>query len=78
MDTLAISKLTGKNQVTVPALVRKYLGLKGGDLVAFRLCDGLVCLQALPTVNHLMTDEVSETVRDEWSSAHDERAYSTL
>ncbi|MDE3085106.1 MAG: AbrB/MazE/SpoVT family DNA-binding domain-containing protein, partial [Verrucomicrobiota bacterium] len=45
MYTLSISKLTSKSQATIPGRVRKKLGLKPGDSVAFKLQNGLIYLQ---------------------------------
>lgn len=38
------STLTSKGQVTIPANVRKQLGLRPGDRVGFIVEDGEVCL----------------------------------
>lgn len=43
-----ISTLTGKGQVTVPAEIRRALGLKSQDKVVFRLVDDKVTLEPLP------------------------------
>jgi antitoxin PrlF len=78
MDTLSVSKLTSKSQATIPGRIRKKLGLKAGDTVAFKLRDGLVYLQKARPVDHVMARAVGETLQDEWDSAHDERAYRDL
>ena len=78
MRTLSVSKLTGKSQATIPSRVRKQLGLKSGDSVAFKLKQGLVYLQKARPVDHVMAQAVGETLQDEWDSAHDERAYRSL
>ena len=78
MHTLSVSKLTSKSQATIPGRVRKQLGLKSGDSVAFKIKQGLVYLQKARPVDHLMAHAVGETLQDEWGSAHDERAYRDL
>ena len=78
MRTLSVSKLTSKSQATIPGRVRKQLGLKSGDSVAFKLKQGLVYLQKARPVDHVMAQAVGETLQDEWDSAHDERAYRSL
>lgn len=78
MDTLSISKLSDNTQVTIPGRIRKHLGLKAGDSVAFKLRDGLVYLQKTRPLDHVMTRAVGETQWDEWSSTFDENAYCEL
>ena len=75
MQTLSVSKLTGKSQATIPGRVRKKLGLKPGDSVAFKAQGGLVYLQKARPVDHVMAEAVAETLQDEWGSAEDERPY---
>lgn len=78
MRTLSVSKLTSKSQATIPGRIRKQLGLKAGDSVAFKLRAGLVYLQKARPVDHTFAQAVGETLQDEWDSAHDERAYRNL
>ena len=78
MRTLSVSKLTSKSQATIPGRIRKKLGLKAGDSVAFKLRDGLIYLQKAKPVDHTYAQAVGETLQDEWDSAADERAYRKL
>ncbi len=78
MQTLSVSKLTSKSQATIPGRVRKKLGLKIGDSVAFKLKNGLIYLQKAKPVDHVFAGAVAETLQDEWHSAHDESAYQSL
>jgi AbrB family looped-hinge helix DNA binding protein len=48
--TEALSTLTRKGQVTVPVAIRRALGLKRGDKVAFTLEAGTVRLVRSPSV----------------------------
>jgi len=47
MQTLSVSKLTTKNQATIPDRVCKKLGLKPGDSVAFKFKDDHIYLKKL-------------------------------
>lgn len=78
MRTLSTSKLTSKSQATIPSLVRKQLGLKAGDSVAFKLKSGFVYIQKARPVDHVFAEGVAETLQDEWHSTHDEHAYRDL
>lgn len=78
MRTPSVSKLTGRGQATIPGRVRKKLGLKVGDTVAFKLKNGLIYRQKANPADHVFTGAVAETLQDEWHSAHDESAYQNL
>ena len=78
MQTLSVSKLTSKSQATIPGRVREKLRLKPGDSVAFKLKGGFVFLQKARPVDHVLASAVAETLKDEWHSEHDERAYRDL
>jgi len=78
MQTLSVSKLTSKSQATIPGPVRRKLGLKAGDSVAFKYQAGQVYLQKARPVDRLLASAVGETLQDEWLSVHDERAYHNL
>lgn len=78
MHTLSVSKLTSKSQATIPGRVRKKLGLKAGDSVAFKSKNGLIYLQKARPVDHVFAGAVEETLQDEWLSPRDERAYRDL
>ncbi|MFI5337653.1 MAG: AbrB/MazE/SpoVT family DNA-binding domain-containing protein [Opitutales bacterium] len=78
MQTLSVSKLTSKSQATIPGRIRRKLGLKAGDSVAFKFHQGLVYLQKARPVDHVMAAAVAETLQDEWDSVSDERAYRDL
>jgi antitoxin PrlF len=75
MQTLAISKLTSKSQATIPERVRRKLGVKPGDSVAFKYKSGQVYLQKARSIDRIFASAVEETLQDEWQSPHDVRAY---
>jgi AbrB family looped-hinge helix DNA binding protein len=78
MQTLAVSKLTTKSQATIPNRVRQKLGLKPGDSVAFKFKDGHIYLQKARPIDRTFARGLEETLKDEWSSAHDDKAYADL
>ena len=78
MQTLSVSKLTSKSQATIPGRVRQRMGLKPGDSVAFRFKNGQVFLQKARPIDRVFASAVEETLKDEWNSEHDERAYADL
>lgn len=78
MQTLSVSKLTTKSQATIPGRVRRQLGLKPGDSVAFKFKGGQIFLQKARPVDRELARAVEETLKDEWHSEHDERAYADL
>jgi AbrB family looped-hinge helix DNA binding protein len=78
MQTLSISKLTSKSQATIPERVRRKLGVKPGDSVAFKLKSGQVYLQKARAIDRIFANAVEDTLQDEWQSPHDERAYRDL
>ena len=66
------SRITSKAQTTLPAAVRKALGLKEGDLVAYRIEDGRVILtRAEPVDDPFVTFT-------EWDSPEDTEGYANL
>ena len=75
--TAAISRLTAKFQATIPLPVRKQLGLKQGDAVAFEIENAVVRL-APATPRDLAYAEALEGTLCEWNSAADEEAYRDL
>ena len=64
------SRLTSKAQTTIPAPVRKALGLKAGDLVAYLIEEGRVFLTRAGTA----ADDPFAAF-SEWSGAADTAAY---
>jgi antitoxin PrlF len=64
------SRITSKAQTTIPAPVRKALGLKEGDLVSYRIEEGRVIM----TRAEASADDPFATF-SEWSGAADRDAY---
>jgi antitoxin PrlF len=64
------SRITSKSQTTIPAPVRKALGLKAGDVVVYRIEEGRVVM----TRAEGATDDPFATF-EEWSGSADREAY---
>lgn len=64
------SRITSKAQTTIPAPVRKALGLREGDLVTYRIEAGHVILMRAETP---VDDPIA--VFTEWDGAADRAAY---
>lgn len=64
------SRITSKAQTTIPAPVRKALGLKEGDIVAYQIEDGRVILTRAEA-----TADDPFAAFSEWDSAADRTAY---
>lgn len=63
------SRITSKAQTTIPAPVRKALGLREGDLVAYRIEEGRVIMTRAEPV------EDPFTTFSEWASQADRDGY---
>ncbi|MDQ2785438.1 MAG: AbrB/MazE/SpoVT family DNA-binding domain-containing protein [Chloroflexota bacterium] len=63
-----ISTMTSKGQVTIPAEVRKQLGIKAGDKITFVIEEGRIALRApiYPTVASLRGAAGSLAKPREW------------
>ena len=74
---LAASRITQKFQTTIPAKVRKLLGLKSGDLLGFEARDGEVIVKKASPLDVAYTKALEGTL-SEWASKEDENAYGDL
>ena len=72
-----ISTITQKGQATIPASVRKKLGLHPGDKISFEITDGEVILRKMQAFDYEYHRSLSNTL-SEWSSEDDEDAYHDL
>ena len=72
-----VSKLSTKGQVTIPIEIRKALGIKPGDLVAYELQDQYLRLRRITPFDAAFHSAVSETL-EEWNSPEDEEAFNDL
>ncbi|NQT29868.1 MAG: AbrB/MazE/SpoVT family DNA-binding domain-containing protein [Candidatus Saganbacteria bacterium] len=72
-----ISKLSTKGQVTIPANIRKAIGIKPGDLITYELQGKSIKLKMIEPFDAAYHTSVSETL-EEWNSPEDEEAFSDL
>jgi AbrB family looped-hinge helix DNA binding protein len=78
MSEIAVSKMTSKNQITVPALVRDILCLEKGDSLLFTVGDdGSVRVRKAVAADEVFARAL-ETTLPEWASPADDEAYDGL
>ena len=78
MEALISSKLTRKNQATIPEKIRGILGLHSGDSVAFEITPNEKVFIRKATPVDLEFARALEGTLSEWLSKHDEEAYRDL
>lgn len=74
---MEISKVSSKYQATIPLKVRKLLGIKQGDTVAYDIDNGEVKLRRATPVDLAYSRAVAATLM-EWDSKADDDAYRDL
>jgi len=74
---LRVSKLSTKGQVTIPADLRKAIGIEPGDIVAYELQGKSVKLKRVEPFDAAYHAAVAETL-EEWNSPEDEEAFNDL
>lgn len=74
---LLASKLTSKYQATVPLAVRRLLGLKKGDFLAFDISKREVKIRRATPADVAFLKSLEHTL-SEWESPEDEAAYHDL
>ena len=74
---LASSRMTQKYQTTIPAKIRRLLGLQSGDIIGFDLKEGDVVLKNASPLDVAFAKAVEGSF-SEWASDEDEEAYSGL
>ncbi|MGH8397739.1 MAG: AbrB/MazE/SpoVT family DNA-binding domain-containing protein [Gammaproteobacteria bacterium] len=78
-EHIVTSKMTSKHQATIPGPVRKALGLKAGDAVAFEIEPGnAVRLRKAGPLDMNFARAIEGTLSSEWLSHTDEEAYRDL
>ena len=71
------SKVTNKYQTTIPAEIRKKLGIQGGDTLAFEVVNDEVRLRRVTPLDIRYAQALAGTL-NEWSSGNDAEAYRGL
>lgn len=74
---MQLSRLTTKYQATVPQPIRRVLGLKKGDRIAFDVIDKVVTLRKATPLDIQFAKSLESTL-SEWNSDNDEEAYRDL
>jgi AbrB family looped-hinge helix DNA binding protein len=78
MPEIVVSKMTSKNQITVPARVRDILCLEKGDSLLFTVGDdGSVSVRKAVPADEPFSSALEATL-PEWASPADDEAYSGL
>jgi antitoxin PrlF len=78
MSTRAVSKMTSKNQITVPAGVREALCLEKGDSLVFEIAaDGAVVVRRGVPLDGPYA-EALHPLLTEWDSDEDDEVYRDL
>ena len=72
-----LSKLSTKGQITIPANLRKAVGIEPGDMVAYELQGKSIKLKRVEPFDAAYHAAVAETL-EEWSSPEDEEAFDDL
>ena len=72
-----VSKLSTKGQVTIPADLRKAIGIEPGDIVAYELQGKSVKLKKADPFDTAYHVAMAETL-EEWNSPEDEEAFNDL
>ena len=73
----ASSRMTKKFQTTIPAKIRRLLGLQSGDLIGFEVKEGDVVLKKASPLDVAFAKAIEGTL-SEWASEEDEEAYRDL
>lgn len=64
MTSRAIARVQEKGQVTLPAELRRKLGLRKGDLVAFEEVEGGIMLVPQAVLAARLLDEIGDALRE--------------
>lgn len=72
-----VSKISIKGQVTIPASIRKAMGVKPGDLIAYKLQGKTVKLEKIEPFDAAYHSAITETL-EEWNSPEDDEAFNDL
>ena len=72
-----VSKLSAKGQITIPAELRKVIGIEPGDIVAYELEGESVKFKRVDPFDAAYHSAIAETL-EEWNSPEDEEAFNDL
>jgi AbrB family looped-hinge helix DNA binding protein len=72
-----VSKISTKGQVTIPASIRKAMGVEPGDQIAYELQGKTVKLKKIEPFDAAYHQAIAETL-EEWNSPEDDEAFNDL
>lgn len=73
-----VGTITAKGQTTIPALLRKQLGLNSGDKIIFEKENDKITIKKLKKGDKTYMKFISESFSEEWDSKEDNEAYNDL
>lgn len=74
---MELSKLSRKGQITIPKEVRDAVGLRPGDMVAYRAENGVITIKRVEPFDSRFHAALSDTL-EEWTSPEDDEAFGDL
>jgi AbrB family looped-hinge helix DNA binding protein len=75
---MVVSKLSSKNQITIPREMREGAGLHAGDMVVYEMREaGVIAMKRLSTYDAAFHAALSSTL-DEWETQADDDAFRDL
>ena len=72
-----VSKISIKGQITIPAKIRRAMGIKPGNLIAYELQGKTVKLKKIEPFDTAYHAAIAETL-EEWQSPEDDEAFNDL
>ncbi|MBW2574298.1 MAG: AbrB/MazE/SpoVT family DNA-binding domain-containing protein [Deltaproteobacteria bacterium] len=72
-----VSKISTKGQITIPVKIRKAMGIKPGNLIAYELQGKTVKLKKIEPFDTAYHAAIAETL-EEWQSPEDDEAFDDL
>jgi len=72
-----VSKISAKGQITIPATIRKAMGIKPGNLIVYELKGKTVKLKKVEPFGRAYHLAIAEAL-EEWNSPEDEEAFNDL
>ncbi len=74
LEPITITKLTSKCQTTIPAEIRKFIGVSAGDAISFKIINNKVVIEKSRPIDMQYLKAVESTLT-EWLSKEDEEMF---
>jgi antitoxin PrlF len=71
MNELEYSKLSSKGQTTIPATIRRQLGIRPGDAICYQVKEGAVHLSKVEKIDVEWAQAIESTL-GEWAGDEDD------